>query len=105
MFFWQTCTDVENTFRQIDAQPESATNIVKAITILHNFILAEEPERSTVVNRNEHDVIEPNTTIDGLNPTGTRATRTAMRVRETFMDYFTSARGAVPWQNEQCFES
>ncbi|GFN85820.1 hypothetical protein PoB_001232600 [Plakobranchus ocellatus] len=32
-------------FRQIDEQPMAATNIVKAFTVLHNFVLVNEPHR------------------------------------------------------------
>ncbi|GFO16541.1 hypothetical protein PoB_004304600 [Plakobranchus ocellatus] len=31
--------------RQIDAQPVAATKIVKSITVLHNFIVENEPHR------------------------------------------------------------
>ncbi|GFS15578.1 endonuclease-reverse transcriptase [Elysia marginata] len=33
--------------RQMDVQPEAASDIVKAITALHNFIIIHEPSRET----------------------------------------------------------
>lgn len=91
-------------FRQIDEQPEAATNIVKAITILHNFILTNEPQRSTL---NERDGPNLNDQASQPNPeiqsSGCRATKNALRIRETLKDYFTSPQGALPWQNQNCY--
>ena len=33
---------------QMDEQPDAATNVIKSITVLHNFILRQESERSVV---------------------------------------------------------
>ena len=36
--------------RPMDVQPSAATDIVKAITVLHNFIIIEEPSRVSPCN-------------------------------------------------------
>lgn len=87
--------------RQMEEQPESATEIVKAITVLHNFILIEEPERSTIPENNK--ALTNSGASNGIEVSSNRATKIAVRIRETFMNYFNSANGALSWQQRMCF--
>lgn len=92
--------------RQMDEQPEAATDVVKAITVLHNFILMQEPERATVVNNDGDDVIEPNIpTFETLQQSKSRATKSGLQVRNAFMRHFESPQGAVPWQKNKCYNT
>ncbi|GFR74995.1 hypothetical protein ElyMa_002177500 [Elysia marginata] len=52
-------------FRQMDEQPESAIDVVKAITVLDKFISMQEPERSTVTNRVDPAETKPDTPMHG----------------------------------------
>ncbi|GFO16005.1 hypothetical protein PoB_004251000 [Plakobranchus ocellatus] len=44
--------------RQMEEQSDAATKVIKAIIVLHNFILMQEPERS-VAQHTDNDVAEP----------------------------------------------
>ncbi|GFR66233.1 hypothetical protein ElyMa_005553400 [Elysia marginata] len=90
----------------MDVQPYIATVIVKAITVLHNFVIIEEPHRVPPRDSVGEQLQTPNnlTGFQGSFTNGiNRSTKNAMRVRETFMKYFTSPTGALPWQNDRCF--
>lgn len=85
--------------RQMDVQPNIATNIVKAITVLHNFICIHEPCRvspcESTGDQFQSGHLEERPHIN-------RSTKSAMKIRDTLMHYFTSPVGAVSWQNGQC---
>ena len=99
-------------FRQIDEQPEAATDIVKAITVLHNFlIIIFESERSTVKSMGTENEVTPEEMADyssasnlhvNIDASGSRATQNGIKVREDFMNYFTSQEGSVHWQENHC---
>ncbi|KAK3804443.1 hypothetical protein RRG08_042203 [Elysia crispata] len=91
--------------RPMDVQPESATDIVKAITILHNFIMIREPERYTVSENINEDKTQTVTSSPDIKTFSNRATKNALRIRESFMDYFNSDIGALPFQRKMCFTS
>ncbi|KAK3784609.1 hypothetical protein RRG08_003417 [Elysia crispata] len=87
-------------FRQIDEQPMAATNIVKAITVLHNFVLVNEPHRLIVPEApvpNEH-LLPRRLTDQNLQKHRQRSTKCGMQVREKLVNYFMT-EGAVPWQS------
>lgn len=91
--------------RPMDVQPVIATDIVKAITVLHNFVLIQEPWRVSPCDSTGDQFQTPNTltSFPGSNINGsTRSTKEALRVRESLMNYFTSPAGTLPWQNDQC---
>jgi DDE superfamily endonuclease len=89
-------------FRQIDEQPIAATNIVKAITVLHNFVLVNEPHRLIVdipeaPVPNEH-LLPRRLTYQNIQNQRQRSTKCGMQVREKLVNYFMT-EGAVPWQS------
>ena len=79
-------------FRQIDEQPMAATNIVKAITVLHNFVLVNEPPVP-----NEH-LLPRRLTYQNLQKHRQRSTKCGMQVRKSSQNYFMT-EGAVPWES------
>ena len=91
--------------RQLDSLPTAATDIVKAITVLHNFVIDNEPHRRVVATQDFQHV----PTHESLRnerrqrQKRQRSTKSALNVRESFMRYFNSDAGSVPWQNEKCF--
>ena len=91
--------------RQMDEQPDAATNVIKAITVLHNFILMQETERS-VVQHTENDMAEPRVlTYDKMELSRSRATKCGLQVRDKLKAYFLSPQGALPWQRSKCFNT
>ncbi|KAL7406921.1 hypothetical protein ABVT39_000170 [Epinephelus coioides] len=96
---------VENTFGILSAQwrmyrrviamgPENVEACVKATCVLHNYIRRNTRTRREPVPGSEEDVL----VLQGLRRVGSKnAAREAIRVRETYTDYF-SAEGAVAWQ-------
>ena len=87
--------------RQLDAQPTAATDIAKAITVLHNFIIENEPHRR--VDFQHVPTHESLRNERSQRQKRQRSTKNALNVRESFMRYFNSDAGSVPWQNEKCF--
>ena len=79
--------------RPMDVQPNFASNVVKAITVLHNFVIMQEPDRVAPCENTGDQFQAANTS----NQTGfkrltfygnSRATKSALKVRETLMNYF-----------------
>lgn len=77
--------------RALDVDIEFADCIVKACCILHNF-----------VRRRDGYNFEESLTCDmeSIPAQGLRATTHGVKVRDTFMNYFCSDEGSVPWQNK-----
>ena len=91
--------------RQMDEPAESATDAVKAIKVLHNFLIIQEIERSALWHI-EDGMVEPQTglpTFNRLQVTRGGATKLGMEVRNDFMEHFSSPQGALPWQNSKCY--
>lgn len=86
--------------KPIETQPESACNIAKAVCVLHNFLINNNRQTGISQDDQEHDF--SNTTGCPLRSSNSRPTGGAMAIRETFMNYFVSPAGAVPWQNDAC---
>uniref|UniRef100_A0A1B6DS20 DDE Tnp4 domain-containing protein n=1 Tax=Clastoptera arizonana TaxID=38151 RepID=A0A1B6DS20_9HEMI len=70
----------------------SVESTIKAICLLHNFIMKTEGI----------EVTEENWTLDSVPSCGTRGSAYANEVRNHFVNYFLTPEGAVPWQ---CFKS
>lgn len=90
---------------QMEVQPEVATDIVKALTVLHNFIKIREPSRSLLKEDTLEDArpIESTQTFNSIERPRYRASQRALQVRETFMNYFMSQEGTVTWQDKHVF--
>ena len=93
--------------RPMDVQPYVASNIVKAITVFHNFVIIQELDHLALCEYTGHQFQAAYT----RNRTGFkrpafygngRATKSAMKVRETLMNYFISPAASLPWQNDVC---
>ncbi|GFO19328.1 hypothetical protein PoB_004583300 [Plakobranchus ocellatus] len=87
--------------RQMDEQPDTTTNVAKAITVLHNFILMQEPEMSFVKHTDallsqEYHYYQH----DKMKLSRRRATKRGLQVRDKFKlkAYFLSPQGTLPWQ-------
>ena len=90
-------------YRQMEEQSAAVTNIVKAVTVLHNFVIIREPHR---LNVNAMELPEPQLpehrrplTYDRIENHRHRSTKNALNIREKLKNYFTH-EGAVSWQNE-----
>ncbi|GFO43524.1 protein antagonist of like heterochromatin protein 1 [Plakobranchus ocellatus] len=71
--------------RQIDAQPVAATNIVKSITALHNFIVENEPHRLVTTAQDvQQDQGQSRGPVNyqNLQRRRQRATKCALQIRE-----------------------
>lgn len=80
--------------RPLDVHVDTAIWIVKACTILHNFIREKEGFCFDNSPRDEFNFNEVR------NAQTTRGGYSANSIRISFADYFISEVGAVPWQNE-----
>lgn len=88
-------------YRQIDDQPNTVTTIVKALTVLHNFILIEEPHRQVIQTPETDQHARPrHQTYDRIQVNGRRATKNGIEIREKLMNYFNTV-GAVSWQQDR----
>lgn len=86
--------------KAIETNVHSANNSVKAICVLHNFILNKEPDRMSNYEINyQQGNINSHTSCS----TARRPSNEAMAVRETFMNYFVSPNGSLPWQRQACY--
>ena len=108
---------IENTFgitasrfrilrRPIVGSPQKITSVIKAVVVLHNFLMANEsplPLDARIYFRNDLDegqYEDRNTCLVSRRPTRARYPLSAKIVRENFKKYFMSPEGQVPWQME-----
>ncbi|GFN95478.1 nuclease harbi1-like protein [Plakobranchus ocellatus] len=96
---------LSNTWRimkSIDTDVLPAIDSVKAICVLHNFLLAKEPNRIQIASDSDKD--NRRTTGDtSARFTGSRnSTQQSATIRQTLCDYFNSPEGSLPWQLEAC---
>lgn len=90
--------------RQMDVQPTAASDIVKAITVLHNFVIIHEPVRGpTTASQQETSFEMQAPEFANLQRQRNRSTTQALHVRETLMNFFLSDRGRLPWQDAMCY--
>jgi len=83
--------------KTMEVAPSFATDIVKAVCVLHNFIQDKEPTRMNSISQNVSDTLQP---WDSLQSHSGRAHSEAAAVRNALMAYFTSPGGSLPWQND-----
>jgi hypothetical protein len=77
--------------RPIDVNVEFADSIVKTCCILHIFVR----------QRNGYNFEDSLTCdLESIPSRGLRGTKNGCHVRDTFMDYFSSSEGSVPWQHK-----
>lgn len=81
--------------RPLDVNKTTAIWIVKACTVLHNFV--REKEGLNDDNTSESEAFYFNSLPDDET---VRGGRTANSVRTEFENYFVSESGSVSWQNE-----
>lgn len=97
---------LSNTWRvllkPIETDVSPAIDTVKAICVLHNFILAKEPTRIQVAPESDKDS-GPIAEDAGARFTSVRnSTQQSAAIRHTLCDYFNSPAGSLPWQLEAC---
>ncbi|KAL4153713.1 hypothetical protein QTP88_001546 [Uroleucon formosanum] len=82
--------------RPLDVNVETAICVVKACTVLHNFVRQKDGFDF------QSDQIEPeiNCFPNILNAQSFRGGSSANSIRATFAEYFVSKVGSVPWQDE-----
>lgn len=85
-------------FRRIQAAPKYIDYIILATCILHNFIKMYDRDTYTIYSQNDSDEVEGQSCLEDLPRQGGNWTKDAFEVREKFKDYFNSATGRVPWQ-------
>lgn len=82
----------------MDLNVETAIWVVKAFTVLHNYV-RQKDGFDFQCNQIEPEInCFPNTRI--LNVKSIRGGSSANSIRATFADYFVSEVGSVPWQDE-----
>lgn len=79
--------------RPLDVTEKTAVQIVKACTVLHNFVRERNGmnfDDSTLDHVNDFDELAPNHHV--------RGGQSANTIRNQYMDFFMSNSGSVPWQ-------
>ena len=89
--------------RPLLVKPEVVDAVVKACTVLHNFLrkrLPEDVHFFTTESSNSNGETEEHQAngMISLRRTGTRYSDVAYAIRKKFETYFSSPVGAVPWQ-------
>lgn len=82
--------------RVIGVHPENVEKIVKATTILHNFLRWHSAAYPTSTTGAED---APPAFHNIARVSSNNASREALAVREKYTNYFSSAAGEVPWQH------
>lgn len=81
--------------RPLDVREDTAIRIIKACTVLHNFVR----ERDGLNYEDTH--LENTSALNNIPHAQTkRAGPSANAIRNIFSDYFISQAGSVPWQEE-----
>lgn len=81
---------------KMEVAPELVVGIIKATTVLHNLLqAASTPAQIRVLAQETID--EPVAGLGELIPTGNRAGREALRIREIFTDFF-NVTAPLDWQ-------
>lgn len=81
--------------------PEKATQIVKAICVLHNLLMTREQHcidiQEFINSQEQNDIIEQDISRIRSN---NRSSTAAISLRNKFTEYFNSNKGSVSWQNK-----
>ncbi|GFO10211.1 nuclease harbi1-like protein [Plakobranchus ocellatus] len=98
---------LSNTWRillkSIEKNTVTAIEYVKAVCVLHNFLLAHEPERmKTPDSQYECSSMDRDDIVFASTRTASQA---ANATRNKLRDYFVSPTGSLPWQNEACLNN
>lgn len=91
----------------IDADVDLAIDIVKAITVLHNFVKTQEPHRNFISDDDASKSVQtqvPRTESPDDRPRF-RASQRALHIRDALMNYFLSDEGKVSWQDDKVYSS
>ena len=81
---------------------ERAEVIVKASTVLHNFVREQYSEmESTSSDPDARELTSVDAALQSLERRSGREAMKAMAVRSAFMRYFSSTEGSLPWQEER----
>lgn len=82
--------------------PEKATQIVKAICVLHNLIMTREQHcidiQEFINSQEQNEIIEQD--ISRIRSSNNRSSTAAISLRNKFTEYFNSNKGSVLWQNK-----
>lgn len=105
--------------RPLEAKPDNVDHMVKATIVLHNYLLSTDASIEPTVryvpprfvdyigeNGDIHagqwrEITRGDTNFLDVGRMGANiASRNASNIRDTFMNYFQSNSGMVPWQND-----
>ena len=87
-------------YGRIDTEPERVDSIVKACTVLHNFLCHENVSSDEYVPADDGRSQSQSGGLVELQRVGRQGSQEAKRVREAYADYFVSSEGSVPWQSD-----
>lgn len=82
--------------RPLSGNFDSIVKMIKATTILHNYLCSKGNIISVNISKEISQFYE--TSWKPLPRFGTRATEEAKNIRAQFVNYFNSEHGSIPWQ-------
>nr|XP_039250079.1 putative nuclease HARBI1 [Styela clava] len=97
--------------RPICVSPARTDHIIKACTVLHNFLRYDSNyfEADFVDHEVSEGAVqwkaEENSAMLNIRKIGRPSAKEAGKVREQFSEYFVSEKGALPWQDKYVFSS
>ncbi|XP_035432588.1 uncharacterized protein LOC118271408 isoform X2 [Spodoptera frugiperda] len=83
--------------RPLDVHPDTAIEIVKACTVLHNFVREKDGLNFEDIHYAAENPMQEQVQLQNCNPRGGPI---ANDIRSEFANYFVSTIGSVPWQPE-----
>lgn len=82
--------------------PEKATQIVKAIYVLHNLIMMREQHcidiQEFINSQEQNEIFEED--ISRIRSSNNRSSAAAISLRNKFTEYFNLNKGSVSWPNK-----
>ncbi|XP_024083021.1 protein ALP1-like [Cimex lectularius] len=85
--------------RPFECKLETIENIVKATTVLHNYLRTNAVQSNSIDVDDELMISNNNSILVPLQNNRIRSSRQAFLIREKFKMCFNSAQGSVEWQN------